>query len=483
MEKENTMEPTAKSRAQARRMRRRSARRSVPFLVTLVLITVIAWAIPLRPTVSDAEKRELAKFPSFSVSALFDGSYFKDIDSWFSDTFTFRDRWIGAAQDFKDLYGIRTVAIYGDAPAGDVVPAAVPTPAPRATLPPTATATPTVEPPEETASPEPTAEPEPEPTEEPAWGGVEIGDDEFVGVGRVLQIGDAAFKITVFVQQEADRFCDLMGQAVEKADGRAEIYCMVIPENTTSMLKAEDRIKYGCVLEEDVLAYMYSRMDPRVHTVDPIPELVAHNNEYIAFRTDHHWTARGAYYAYVAWCKVKGVEPVPLSAYKEAAWPGYLGTDFYKANQNGLMGNNPDTVYSYEPPGDVHMYLDMDVTTKLGNEYDLLIDRTYSPPGGLYMTFLGSDRAKVTFINNDITDGSAILVLKTSFGNPFVYYLTQHYQYVYVIDIRYTNNMSLDKFLKNYEVDDVMFAVGTGLSESRAGIELTDWFVNHRKLK
>ncbi len=476
---------------------RRHLVRSIPFFLAMAAVTVIAWLLPLRPTVSDAEKRELSAFPKFSVSALFDGSYFSGIDAWFSDTFTFRDSWIDKAQSFKDLYGINTVVIYGETAASDAVP--VPPPsghtdaAPQPEQPRDAPAE-TEEASEEPSAPEAPEEIVPDETSvsedsglnestSEEWGGVEIDDDDFVGVGRVLQIGDAAYKITVFVKYHADRFVELMGTAAEKLDGIANVYCLIVPENTTSMLKAEDRIKYGCVLEEDVLAYMYGNMDPRVKTVDPIPEMVAHNNEYICFRTDHHWTARGAYYAYVAWCKVAGVEPVPLSEYREIAWPGYLGTYYYKANQNKYMAENPDTVYAYEPPGDVHMYMDFNVSTELGKEHELLYDRTHSASGALYQTFLGTDRAKVTFINNDITDGSSCLAIKTSFGNPFVYYLTQHYQYVYVLDIRYTNNFTLTKFVDLYDIDDVLFVVGTGLTESKGGISLTDYFINHRTKK
>ncbi len=474
---------------------RRRRFRALPFFISMAVITVIAWLLPLRPSISEAEKRELASFPAFSFTSLFDGSYFSGIDSWFSDTFTFRDSWIEKAQAFKDMYGVQTVAIYGETAVSDAVP--VPkvsdnTPLddtlPKETAPPfdqvlaepAASAAPDLQ--VEIAAEESSSEETETLSEEvsAAWGGVEIDDDEFVGVGQVLQIGDAAYKITVFVKYHADKFVELMGDAVERMEGKANVYCLLVPENTTSMLKAEDRLKYGCVLEEEVLDYMYGNMDPRVKTVNPIPEMVAHNNEYICFRTDHHWTARGAYYAYVAWCKVAGVEPVPLTDYKEIEWPGYLGTYYYKANQNRIMEKNPDTVFAYEPPGDVHMYMDFNISTDLGKEHEILYDRSHSKPGALYQTFLGTDHAKVTFINNDITDGSSCLAVKTSFGNPFVYFLTKHYQYVYVLDVRYTNNFTLTKFVDHFDIDDVLFVVGTGLAESKGGVGLTDYFINRK---
>ncbi len=86
------------------------------------------------------------------------------------------------------------------------------------------------------------------------------------------------------------------------------------------------------------------------------------------------------------------------------------------------------------------------------------------------MTFLSTDAAKATFINNDIEDESAVLVLKTSFGNPFVYYLTQHYHYVYVVDFRYFN-YSVSKFMKAYKIDDVILVHNSDLCYSVTGNE------------
>ena len=50
-------------REQKEQPRRRAVRQTAPFITALALVTVIAWLVPLRPTVSDAEKRELKSFP------------------------------------------------------------------------------------------------------------------------------------------------------------------------------------------------------------------------------------------------------------------------------------------------------------------------------------------------------------------------------------------------------------------------------------
>ena len=81
------------------------------FFIMMLIFGVIALIIPLRPTESVVEKRELTKFPEFSFQALADGSYFKQVDLWFSDTFPFRDAFTSANARLKSLYGIHPAKI------------------------------------------------------------------------------------------------------------------------------------------------------------------------------------------------------------------------------------------------------------------------------------------------------------------------------------------------------------------------------------
>ena len=124
-----------KKRAAPRRRKRKYTPYFGPavlFFITLGLVTLLAWSLPLRPAVSEKEKRELEKFPDFSLSAAADGSYFEKISLWFSDTFPLRDSWIGADQAIKRLHGSSDIVIYGDTESADEIPAAVPTAVPSA---------------------------------------------------------------------------------------------------------------------------------------------------------------------------------------------------------------------------------------------------------------------------------------------------------------------------------------------------------------
>ena len=56
----------------------------------------------------------------------------------------------------------------------------------------------------------------------------------------------------------------------------------------------------------DYAAILQVLTDAGVDTTDVLSALAAHSSENIYYRTDHHWTSLGAYYAYCAW---RGIEP------------------------------------------------------------------------------------------------------------------------------------------------------------------------------
>ena len=462
---------------------------SFPVIIVFAAVTVIAWLIPLRPTMSDSENRNLERFPDFSVGVLLDGSYFDDISVWFSDTFTFRETWIDTAASLEYLYGSKTVAIYGDIGTGDDIPefnlsannTEAPTEPEVVEEEPTEATADYVD--ESTAVTEVVFDPrEEEDIEEApsdaansAWGGQVIDEDEYIGTSAVIQIGNATYAATHFTQAYADKYSASMSKAAELLDGKARLFCVLGLENTTFMLTREDRLKMGCKPEEDAVQYMYSNMDSRVNTVTVFDNLIAHNSEYLAFRTDHHWTATAAYYAYEAWCEEAGFEPVPLSEYTVMEFPGFYGTYYAKAAKNYLL--EEDTVVAYVPPGNITLYLSDKSGDSLGWEQPVITDMSHSKSGAKYSAFLGGDHARGILINDDIKDGSSCVVIKTSLGNPFVYYLTQHYQYVYVLDIRYYTGKKLTAFVDHYSIDDVIFMHGTGLAMTSGGTSLISSFV------
>ena len=197
-------------------------------------------------------------------------------------------------------------------------------------------------------------------------------------------------------------------------------------------------------------------MNGNVKSVALYDALLAHRTEYIYFRTDHHWTATGAYYAYEQFCKAKGITPTPMSSYKVDEYDGFLGTFYRDSNQNTTMGANPDKVVAYHP-------LSTEATLDYGDSENanltrgkIIYDESTAPASLKYGAFITGDNAYSVINNPDVTDGSSCIVVKESFGNAFVPFLTDHYQTIYVLDYRYWKG-SISQFAQSKGVQDVLF--------------------------
>ena len=181
-------------------------------------------------------------------------------------------------------------------------------------------------------------------------------------------------------------------------------------------------------------------MDPSVKTLQVFPALKSHNNEYIYFHTDHHWTALGAYYAYREFCAVKGITPHELKDFETMTFPNFLGTFYSSSNQSPALKANPDTVTAYIPNGtnDMTMYSSYGQAEGRYTEYGwrIIYDVSGYPSGGKYGTFAGGDQPYNYAHNETITDGSSVLVVKDSYGNAFIPFLVDHYEHIYWIDYR-----------------------------------------------
>ncbi len=106
----------------AKEHQRGSRIKAVLFFSVLLCGMVASFLLPLRPTVSLQEKRELTAFPEFSVESLLNGTYFRGIDDWFSDTFPGRDAFLETNKKVRSLYGLRSVEIHGEVEQGDAIP-------------------------------------------------------------------------------------------------------------------------------------------------------------------------------------------------------------------------------------------------------------------------------------------------------------------------------------------------------------------------
>ena len=86
-----------------------------------------------------------------------------------------------------------------------------------------------------------------------------------------------------------------------------------------------------------------------------------------------------------------------------------------------------------------------------------------------YSLFLNNNNPIIKIKNNDINDGSKILILKDSYANCFVPFLTEHYEEIHVIDARYYRG-SMSDYLKENNIDNTLFLYNMNTIDTDTGI-------------
>ena len=291
-----------------------------------------------------------------------------------------------------------------------------------------------------TPAPTPSAEPTPAPQEEP-----QVAPET---VGGLLVVEDSAYEYYNFVTDLAKEYITAVVNAGSKLAGKATVYDMVIPTSIDIMLP-ESYIEKNSLntsdqkkaIDEYILPSITAQ-DPNIKTISIFDTLKAHANEYLYFRTDHHWTQLGAYYGYVEFCKARGFEPVALDQFDRADYTGYLGS-FYTATNSAALAANPDTVEAYIPRADVNLsFTQTDGQTV--ESWPLIADGEQYDTTSKYIAYCAGDQPYEEIVNNDMAEGPSIVVVKESFGNCFLPFLVNHYKTVYVVDYRYYDGTVTD---------------------------------------
>lgn len=199
--------------------------------------------------------------------------------------------------------------------------------------------------------------------------------------------------------------------------------------------------------------------------------LAAHKEEYLYYRTDHHWTTLGAYYAYTDYCAAQGLTPFDRSAGLALEVPHFLGTSYAKAR---TPLPQPDTITYYDLPNQMQVYT---------VQADGSLLASPSGPTGLYNPEQWGQYDKYAaflYGNNGFTriqgDGTgSVLVVKDSYANSFIPYLTANYAVIDVVDFRAYPG-SLDPRIRESDYDQilVLYSFASFKADqylSRAGIE------------
>lgn len=400
----------------------------VIFFGTLAALCVIGIFLP-RPTESEIEKRKLTEFPAFTWQSFWDGSWFSGIDTWYADTYPLREVLIAGNKAVQSLYGIRTDVIVGGENQGEDIPNIDENNGELPTLP--------------QDNPE-------QKTDEPLPDGNVSADGEMIS--GIFVSDNVGYGLYYFVQKNADWYAAILNEMDKRLEGKAQLYSLIAPINGGVLLSDARQRELNVSDQRESIRYIYSRMAADIKTVEVFDALRAHVDEYIYFHTDHHWTALGAYYAYTQYAAAAGLTPHTLEQFEQVEYPDFLGT-YYSVSGITSLAANPDTVIAYKPMGTNKMKM----TMADGVTYDWFVVNDVTSYGSSmkYGTFAGGDQPYSVVENPNITDGSACLVIKDSYGNALIPYLVDHYQYLYWVDFRHYKGSIYD-LVEEKNIKDVL---------------------------
>ena len=407
--------------------------------VTLALGAVVGLLFFARPTTSEVERRTLTERPSLSLASFWDGSFFSDYALFYSDTYPLREMLVGANQVIDGLHGLKTeTQMVGGARQADELPPADGS---------------------GDAQADDSGEGKESVAERVERGSVEVPDAEAMAEAVQNQVldglyvkGDAAYNIYYFSQEAAQDYADMLSFLADTLDGTATVYSVIVP-NASGVLLSDQEVKdLGGTNQVDAIKYFYSLMGNDVHDVDAVGNLREHTDDYIYFRTDHHWTALGGYYGYEAFCETKGIEPQDRNDMEHVDFGDFLGS-FYAQLQNADMAAHPDTVEAWIPNGTN----DMEVWDADGNkiDYQIITDTSAWDIAGKNMAFIMGDQPLEHMHNPDLDDGSSCLIIIDSYGCYFVPWLVDSYEDLWVADFRYFQG-SYSSLIAENDIQDVI---------------------------
>ena len=190
-------------------------------------------------------------------------------------------------------------------------------------------------------------------------------------------------------------------------------------------------------------------------------------NEYIYYRTDHHWTTLGSYYAYKAYINKTMDRAGDISNPEEEGYnittvsDDFLGTNYSKAL---LPGTQPDSISKIEKSG-----ADSDKAktklTVLNAKYEVIstfdepYDESYLAKKDKYSYFISGNNP-IAVLEKERTEGQRsnrnLLVVKDSYAHCMLPLLADDFESVVAVDMRYFRS-NLDKVIEEYAITDVLF--------------------------
>ena len=211
----------------------------------------------------------------------------------------------------------------------------------------------------------------------------------------------------------------------------------------------KDKLPYGADSWDQAELLTTAGETTGLPTVDFAAALSAHSDGQIFYRTDHHWTTLGAFYGANAVLGALGKDLLKENSFT----PETASNDFYGTlySTSGIHWLDPDTM-EYWVSGE-----GLTVTSwRTGAEEPAaLYDRSYLEKKDKYSSFLGGNQPLCVIKNENVRDGSKLLLVRDSYADALAPFLAQRFSEVHLIDLRYYR-MPVSAYAAENDIQDIL---------------------------
>lgn len=226
---------------------------------------------------------------------------------------------------------------------------------------------------------------------------------------------------------------------------------MLIPISS-SILK-EKLPKNAPILDEKIYVDEFEKsLDSRINFIYPYDTMCAHKDEYIYYKTDHHWTSLGAYYAYEELCEKLGLDKKNLDDYIEVlATDEFYGTLYSKG------------LFKVKKGDDIYVYINKDekdesiiTYTEEKKKSASFYDTDKLKEKNKYDLFLDGNHPIVEIENVNVNNDKKLLMIKDSYANSFVEFLTPFFSEIVMLDPRYYYD-DIEELISEKKFTDIIY--------------------------
>lgn len=401
---------------------------NVIILFLMVLLLTITTIVTPKEKISELEKRKLASLPTFSIKSWMSGAFGPGMDDFLADHIFSRNTFMTFSDDLKNCFSHEIFfPKFVDSTEVKLVKI---------------------------------IRQEPKMLTEKVNQGLDTSNqivvmndpNQDLTLTEGVYIYDScAYQFFGGSKNSENRYAKSVNELKTQLGDSVKLYSLLVPTSTEFCLPKE-KYRGKTTSEEKAISFIFSRLSNKILTTNIYPRLAEHNKEYLFFKTDHHWTARGAYYAYLDFSTTANFAPLSLEQMK----PNFMKKNFlgslYAMTRDLTLKGNPDKLEYFDINfNGAKAYYKMKANDPWSKTQIINKKGEY---GIGYGVFLGVDYP-VMRIDGPVKNGRKLMVIKDSYANAFIPFLVNHFEKIYVADIRYFPFKIVD-FVKANGINEVL---------------------------